>query len=161
MIWPTQNNVSTIPSWLKFGAKDGKHTGLDICVGCYGQAVLAAEGGQVRWTGDMQAGGWAVWITHPNGIETRYLHLMPGSILVKKGDAVAAGQQIAKVGNSGLEYVAAYAASAAKLKAASHLHFEVRKDGTPVDPEPYLGGGLGMVMLLATGALILFTVYGG
>jgi murein DD-endopeptidase MepM/ murein hydrolase activator NlpD len=160
VIWPTKNNVDTIPSWCKFGARDGKHTGLDICVSCYGQAVVAADAGQVRWTGDMKAGGWAVWISHPNGLETRYLHLMPGSILVKKGDVVAAGQQIARVGHSGLERVPAYVG---KLKVVAHLHFEVRKDGKAMDPEPYLAAGAGaaVVVMLAAGALVLITAFGG
>lgn len=161
MIWPTKNLYpgGTIPSWAKFGARSGKHTGLDIG-NRYGLAVVAAEGGKVRWVGDMKAGGWAVWISH-NGIETRYMHLKPGSILVKRGDVVTAGQQIAQVGHSGLERVPAYAVSAAKLRAASHLHFEVRKDGKPVDPETYLGAGIAMVVLLAAGAAVLITVYGG
>jgi murein DD-endopeptidase MepM/ murein hydrolase activator NlpD len=157
MIWPACNiyKAGTIPSWAKFGAR-GTHTGLDICHK-YGNPVVAAEAGTVRWTGNMKAGGYAVWITHPNDLETRYLHLQPTSILVKKGDVVTQGQQIAKVGHSGLEYVAAYAVSAAKLKSASHLHFEVRKNGTPMDPETYLsGGGIALAVFLA-GAAIIFT----
>jgi len=159
MIWPTTNlhPGGTIPSWAKFGARNGKHTGLDIGHR-YGQAVVAAEGGKVRWTGDMKAGGWAIFITHPGGWETRYLHLQPNR-LVKRGDIVTAGQPIAKVGHSGLERVAAYATSAAKLKSASHLHFEVFKDGQRMDPELQLGGGAtGMVIMMAAGALVLLTV---
>jgi murein DD-endopeptidase MepM/ murein hydrolase activator NlpD len=85
---------------------------------------------------------------------------MPGSILVKKGDVVAAGQQIARVGHSGLERVPAYVG---KLKVVAHLHFEVRKDGKAMDPEPYLAAGAGaaVVVMLAAGALVLITAFGG
>jgi murein DD-endopeptidase MepM/ murein hydrolase activator NlpD len=163
MIWPACNiyKGGVIPGWAKFGARSGKHTGLDICHR-YGSPVVAADSGKVRWVGDMKAGGYSVWITHAGGVETRYMHLKPGSILVKRGDVVASGQQIASVGHSGLERVPAYAVSAAKLRSASHLHFEVFKDGTRVDPEAYLGaGGIALAVLLATGAAVLITVYGG
>ena len=157
MIWPTTNIYpgGTIPSWAKFGARAGKHTGLDIGHR-YGQVVVAAAPGKVRWTGDMKAGGYAIWITHPGGMETRYMHLLPSSRLVGRGDLITAGMPIAKVGNSGLERVAAYAVSAAKLKSASHLHFEVLKDGQRTDPELALsGGGIAMAALMAAGALVI------
>lgn len=162
MIWPTQNLYpgGVIPSWAKFGARSGKHTGLDIGHR-YGLPVVAAESGVVSWVGDMKAGGWQIRIKHAAGLETRYGHLQPNSIMVGRGDKVIAGQQIAKVGNSGLERVAAYAASAAKLKSASHLHFEVLKDGKFTDPELSLGGGGAALALLATAGLVLLAVYGG
>jgi len=159
MIWPTTNIHANgvIPSWAKFGARAGKHTGIDIGHK-YGQTVVAADVGTVRWTGDMKAGGYAIWITHQNGIETRYLHLQPNSITVRKNDLVAEGQPIAQVGHSGLEY--AYDDS--KLKSAAHLHFEVLKDGKYVDPEAYLGaGGIALATLLTAGALVIVSIYGG
>lgn len=159
MIWPTANihANSAIPSWAKFGARAGKHTGIDIGHR-YGSAVVAADDGTVRFTGDMKAGGYAVWITHANGIETRYLHLQPTSILVKRGELVAESQPIAKVGHSGLEY--AYDNS--KLVSASHLHFEVLKDGKYVDPEAYLGAsGIALATLLTGVALVVVSLYGG
>jgi murein DD-endopeptidase MepM/ murein hydrolase activator NlpD len=156
-IWPTQM-MREIYSWEKFGAKAGKHTGLDF--GKLGNPVVAAAGGTVRYVGDMLAGGWAVWIDHGGGWQTRYLHLMPGSIVVKKGHAVTQGQQIARVGHSGLER--AYGEE--KAPAAAHLHFEVRKDGTPVDPESVLSSSkvnLATVALLAVAAWAAVTVFGG
>jgi len=154
MIWPTTNihPGGVIPSWANFTARSGKHKAIDI-----GHRYGA---GKVRWTGDMKAGGMAIWITHAGGFETRYLHLIPSSRVVRRGDNVIAGQPIAQVGHSGLERVAAYATSAAKLKSASHLHFEVLQDGKRVDPELHLGGGA-VIMLAAVGALVLFAVYGG
>ncbi len=162
MIWPTKNlhPGGVIPSWAKFGARGGKHTGIDIGHR-YGQTVVAAESGKVRWTGDMKAGGYAIWISHPDGYETRYLHLQPSSRLVGRGDLITAGQPIAAVGHSGLERVAAYAVSPAKLRSVSHLHFEVLKDGQRIDPEIVLGSDSAMVALMAASALVLLTVYGG
>jgi murein DD-endopeptidase MepM/ murein hydrolase activator NlpD len=83
----------------------------------------------------MKAGGWAVWINHNDGYQTRYLHLLPGSITVKRGDTVTQGQMIAKVGWSGLER--AYKPPKDPV-AAAHLHFEIRVGGSPRDPEPFL-----------------------
>jgi len=159
MNWPTANlfPAGVIPAWAKFGAR-GNHTGLDIGHK-YGQDVFAAESGTVNWVGDMKAGGWQIRIDHGAGLQTRYNHVQPTSILVKKGDVVTEGQPIAKVGHSGLEYVAAYAG---KLTSAAHLHFEVLKDGKQVDPEPYLtSSGVALATLLTGVALIAVVVYGG
>lgn len=156
MLWPTENlhPGGVIPAWAKFGARGGKHTGLDIGHH-YGAAVVAADAGTVNWVGDMKAGGYSVRITHADGYETRYMHLQPTSILVKKGDVVAAGQRIASVGHSGLEY--AYADE--KLKGAAHLHFEVLKDGVRIDPEIVLGGeGTAWAVLLAGAAIIYMVI---
>ena len=88
-----------------------------------------------------------VYIKHAGGYETRYMHLATGSILVSKGAQVAAGQQIAKVGNTGI------------TSSAAHLHFEVLKDGTKIDPESVLGGtGLATVLLLAGVAWVVTKV---
>ena len=56
---------------------------------------------------------------------TLYGHLKPGGILVEKGQEVKKGEKIGLVGMTG-------------TATGYHLHFEVRKDGKPVDPEPYL-----------------------
>jgi murein DD-endopeptidase MepM/ murein hydrolase activator NlpD len=129
-IWPT-TVTKRISSFAKFGARNGKHTGLDF--GKKNNTVVAAAAGTVRFVGDMQAGGMAVWITHVKGYETRYLHLQPGSVTVSKGSAVQQGDQIARVGYSGLESV-----YGDRAPLAAHLHFEIRFNGTPQDPETLL-----------------------
>lgn len=78
--------------------------------------VLAAENGA---TGD---GNW-VEIDHGSGVVTFYSHCE--TLLVKAGEEVAAGQQIATIGSTG-------------YSTGPHLHFEVRQNGTPIDPEPLL-----------------------
>jgi len=131
-IWPTQP-AHSIRSYQKFGARNGRHKGLDF--GTISNPVVAAAPGTVRWTGDMRAGGYAIWITHGAGYETRYLHLAPGSFRVGRGETVTQGQQIASVGYSGLEL--AYS-PLSRARAASHLHFEILLNGKQIDPEPLL-----------------------
>ena len=74
--------------------------------------------------------GNAVVVGHGDGWETQYSHLRRGSVCVRPGDVVSAGQKLGVAGLSGhTEFV--------------HLHFEVRKDGAPVDPYTGLAPGAG------------------
>jgi len=75
-----------------------------------------------------QGCGNAVGISHEGGYSTYYCHMAQGSVRVKTGDAVKAGQPIGRIGVSGLsEY--------------PHLHFMVRRAGQLVDPFEASGGG--------------------
>ena len=65
-----------------------------------------------------------VEIDHGDGLITRYAHA--SSLLVKQGDLVERGQQVARVGSSG-------------RSTGPHLHFEVRLAGQPLDPRLFLG----------------------
>src|SRR5690606_1638468 len=98
------------------------HSGLDIAVPS-GTDVLAADRGKVLISGWNAGYGYFIAIDHGNGISTAYAH--NSRLLVKEGELVAQGQVIAKSGSTG-------------LSTGPHLHFEVRKDGTPVDPVAYL-----------------------
>jgi murein DD-endopeptidase MepM/ murein hydrolase activator NlpD len=75
--------------------------------------------------------GNAVVIGHEGGLETQYCHMARGSVAVRPGDTVKAGQRIGRIGLSGLtEY--------------PHLHFTVRLNGKVVDPfAPEEGGACG------------------
>lgn len=126
-IWPTQV-LGVIASDRKFGARNGSHTGIDF--GKKGNSVVASLPGTIRFTGDVGEGGYAIWITHVSGYETRYLHLNQKSITVAKGDSVSSGQQIATVGYSGLESKYGNDASL-----AAHLHFEILYNNKYQDPE--------------------------
>jgi murein DD-endopeptidase MepM/ murein hydrolase activator NlpD len=64
-------------------------------------------------------------IDHGNGIQTGYAHIQPAGILVSVGQDVSAGANIARVGTTG-------------GSSGCHLHFEVRVDGSRVDPEPLM-----------------------
>lgn len=98
------------------------HTGIDIGA-AYGAPVIAADGGTVIFAGVMSGYGNAIVIDHGGGLATTYNHL--SSFTVSSGQGVSRGSQIGAVGCSG-------------YCTGPHLHFEVRVDGTPVDPMPYL-----------------------
>jgi murein DD-endopeptidase MepM/ murein hydrolase activator NlpD len=100
----------------------GKHTGIDFAVKD-GTAVSATASGTVSFAGWDEYLGNLVVIDHGNGYLTSYGHNR--ELLVKKGDKVTRGEVIALSGNTG-------------RSSAPHLHYEIMKDGVPIDPAPYL-----------------------
>ena len=97
------------------------HTGIDIGAKA-GADVIAANDGQVILAGWNNAYGQYIIIDHGGGISTLYAH--NSSLLVKAGQEVKKGQVIAKVGNTG-------------YSTGPHLHFEIRINGSPVNPMTY------------------------
>lgn len=96
--------------------------GIDIA-GNVGEPVVAAAAGKVAYSGNGARGfGNLVILDHGNGFITAYAH--NEKLLVKSGDAVKKGAQIATLGQSDTS--------------SPRLHFEVRRNGTPVDPMRYL-----------------------
>lgn len=94
------------------------HKGIDLAMPV-GQEVPAARSGEVVSAGELPGYGRTVVVKHGNGTSTRYAHL--SEILVKPGDAVTAGQTIARSGATG-------------RVTGPHLHFEVLQGGQAVDP---------------------------
>jgi len=120
-IWPAAGKVSA-----EFGERrgllGGKHEGIDIAAP-QGTPVYATADGEVifaGWTDDM---GNLVIIKHGDRFSTRYGHNQ--KLLVKKGQYVRKGEQIALVGNSG-------------RSTAPHLHYEVWDGGKAVNPRKFL-----------------------
>ncbi|MBO4364292.1 MAG: peptidoglycan DD-metalloendopeptidase family protein [Clostridia bacterium] len=100
------------------------HSGIDLAAST-GTKIYATQSGTVSladWNGSY---GLCVIIDHGNGLQSLYGHC--SKLLVSKGQTVTQGQTIALVGATG-------------GATGSHLHFEVRLYGTPVDPLPYLKG---------------------
>ena len=104
------------------GFGKGDRGGIDIA-GRRGQPVVAARDGRVVYTGSGLVGyGRLVIVKHDERLLTAYAH--NDRVLVKEGQTVRAGQKIAEMGSTGAERV--------------KLHFEVRRDGKPLNPLKYL-----------------------
>ncbi len=98
------------------------HEGVDIAAR-FGAPVYAAGDGVVSFVGEKASYGLMIEITHGSGLVTRYGHT--SEILVKVGDRVRKGQPIARLGSSG-------------RATGPHLHFEVVRNGSPVNPSGFL-----------------------
>ena len=106
------------------GEAGAYHSGMDMAAP-QGTPIYAAASGVVLVAEWWNGYGYTVIIDHGDGLWTLYGHIQKGGILVSKGDQVQAGEQIAEVGKTG-------------RATGYHLHFEVRRNGEKVDPEPYL-----------------------
>ena len=100
------------------------HTGIDIASN-QGTAVYASDGGSVTLAGWNGGYGNCIMIDHGNGYVTLYGHL--SSISVSVGQTVSQGATIGAVGSTG-------------NSTGPHLHFEVLKNGTRIDPEQFFSG---------------------
>jgi murein DD-endopeptidase MepM/ murein hydrolase activator NlpD len=105
-----------------FTGKPAFHSGIDFSAH-EGTGIKAAADGVVIWAGKNGGYGNLVEIDHGNGYVTRYAH--NSQILVKVGDKVKAGQRISRMGKTG-------------RATASHLHFEVLKNGRKINPWPFI-----------------------
>lgn len=108
-----------------FNRRAALHTGLDFAAPT-GTPIRAAAGGRVLEADRDGAYGLALQIDHGNGLVTRYGHT--SQILVKPGDVVRRGQEVALVGSTG-------------RSTGPHLHFEVLLGGVPQDPAKFLARG--------------------
>jgi murein DD-endopeptidase MepM/ murein hydrolase activator NlpD len=129
--WPVKNG-----GWISsgFGSRTDPftgapsfHDGIDIAAR-WGSPILATSDGIVTFTGERAGYGTVVEITHASNLITRYAHT--SAVLVKVGDRVHRGQEIARVGSSG-------------RSTGPHVHFEVLKNDRPVDPTAYLASHAG------------------
>lgn len=119
------NPVYGVTISSRFGQRERDfHYGIDIPKPM-GTAVYASDGGVIAEIEYNQyaSTGMMIRINHENGYETRYLHL--SAINVKQGERVYQGQRIGSVGSTG-------------ISTGAHLHFEVYKNGSPIDPTSVL-----------------------
>jgi len=126
MQWPLSGPI-TSPYGMRLnpfgGGNTEYHPGIDIGVDV-GTTVAAAAAGKVIIVGWVSGYGNYIAIDHGGGISTGYGHL--SQFFVSVGQEVQRGQAIGASGNTG-------------RSTGPHLIFEVRRNGTPVDPNPYLG----------------------
>lgn len=101
----------------------GYHTGVDWALS-YGSPIYASDGGTVTFSGWNGGYGKTVKINHGNGYETLYAHC--SSLVVSSGKKVAKGQLIGYVGSTG-------------NSTGPHLHFEIRRNGSYLNPTKYCG----------------------
>jgi len=122
--WPMRGNISSPFGWRQdpFTKRRDFHTGIDIR-GSRGTPIAAAKEGVVSYAGWMAGYGRVVVLNHGGGYTTLYAHA--DRLLVRNGQRVNAGQQIARCGASG-------------RATGTHLHFEVRYNNKPVNPRNVL-----------------------
>ncbi len=117
-IWPAQGTVTS-----GFGPRWGRmHTGIDIAAPA-GTPIGSAKQGWVLYAGHFGGYGNLVAVDHGDNVVTLYAH--QSKILVAEEQEVAQGHTLGLVGSTG-------------HSTGNHLHFEVRIDGKPRDPRPYL-----------------------
>lgn len=121
-IWPISGKINSYFGGRYIFGSYSYHSGLDIQAS-YGATIKAADGGTVTFAGTKGSYGKLVIITHDNGTQTYYAH--NSSLLVSAGTKVYQGQAIAKAGSTG-------------RSTGVHCHFEVRVNGTAVNPLNYL-----------------------
>ena len=123
-IWPTKGWISSDFGYRQspFTGEKEFHKGLDIC-NRKGSSIIAPANGVVSSIETDAGYGRMLVINHGYGLVTRYAHL--DKVLIKRGQAVERGQEIALVGNTG-------------RTTGPHLHYEVHLNGVPVNPLHYI-----------------------
>lgn len=120
--WPIRGRINSYFGYRSIFGGRSYHSGIDID-GSYGQTIVASDGGKVTFSGWKSGYGYVVIISHGSGVQTYYAHC--SSLLVSAGAEVYKGQAIARVGSTG-------------RSTGNHCHFEIRINGTAVNPLSYL-----------------------
>ena len=119
---PVVGNITSRYGVVESSVRDHAHGGLDIAAPA-GTAIKASAGGTISYSGWMSGYGYLIIIDHENGVQTYYGHC--SKLYAKVGEEVEAGDVIAAVGSTG-------------NSTGNHLHFEIRLNGTRVNPETYV-----------------------
>ena len=121
-VTPVVGNITSRYGVYESSVRDHAHSGLDIAAP-YGTDIKASAPGTVTFSGVQGGYGNLIIIDHGNGVESYYGHC--SSLIAEVGDVVEAGDVIAKVGSTG-------------NSTGNHLHFEIRLNGSTVNPQRYL-----------------------
>jgi len=117
-IWPLNGLITSQFGMRTLGGRRDYHTGIDID-GNMGDSIRAVESGKVSFSGYINGYGNIIIVEHAGGYSTVYAH--NSNNLVREGQRVNKGDIIARVGATG-------------NSTGTHLHFEIREDGKPVNP---------------------------
>ena len=122
--WPVMGRINSPFGWRRHPVTRRRdfHTGIDIKAD-RGMVIKAARDGRVAYSGWMGGYGKVVVVEHTGGQSTLYAHC--STLLLAQGTKVSQGQNVARVGTTG-------------RSTGPHLHFEVRKGNSPVNPLQYL-----------------------
>jgi len=131
-LWPVQGQISSHYGWRESPFSNNKdfHRGVDIR-SPYGSPVKATADGIVKSIGYHPDFGRYIEIDHKNGFVTKYAHL--SKVLVAQNAQVKKGDRIGLVGTTG-------------NSTGPHLHYEVIYKGAHVNPKPYLGGSINLLV---------------
>lgn len=124
---PLERSIITSDFGYRIHPIEGRrhfHTGIDFRASI-GTSVYSSRDGVISDTGVLGNYGLYIIIKHDGGYETIYSHLKKVNIRVN--DKVTSGQQIAESGNTG-------------ISTGPHLHFEIRKNGIPLNPDDFFSG---------------------
>ena len=119
---PVTGNITSRYGVVESSIRNHAHGGLDIAAPL-GTNIKAAAPGKVSYSGWMSGYGYLIIIDHENGVQTYYGHC--SKLYASVGDKVEAGTIIAAVGSTG-------------NSTGNHLHFEIRINGTSVNPQKYI-----------------------
>ena len=129
--WPlrTARRITSNYGWRTHPIKGTQsfHSGVDIGGVGYTSDILAAKDGVVLEATYSSSYGYYIVISHGSGNSTMYAHMTKGTFRVSAGDYVTQGQVIGTTGSTG-------------LSTGPHLHYEIRENGSTIDPKPYLPG---------------------
>jgi murein DD-endopeptidase MepM/ murein hydrolase activator NlpD len=128
-IWPLERRFNLVTCYFGFDPwRNGQHNGVDIGnSGINGANIFAMRSGTVITVVGGWGGGYGTYVVidHGGGYSTLYAHMTAGSAAVSVGDFVSQGDTIGRVGNTG-------------WSTGPHLHFEIRRNGTAVNPLGYV-----------------------
>ena len=119
---PVLGNITSRYGVVESSIRDHAHGGLDIAAP-YGTNIKAAADGTVSYSGWMSGYGYLIIIDHTNGVQSYYGHC--SKLYASVGDKVTAGDVIAAVGSTG-------------NSTGNHLHFEIRSNGSTINPQRYI-----------------------
>ncbi|HEX5035332.1 MAG TPA: M23 family metallopeptidase [bacterium] len=122
-IMPCNGVVTSDYGWRRISRRRGRmHLGVDIAAP-YGSPIVAPADGRVAFVGRKGGYGLTIILEHGGNLTTLFAH--NSEIFVKEGDTVRRGQNISAIGMSG-------------HSTGPHVHYEIRVDGSAVNPGKYL-----------------------